>query len=623
MRERIGSRAIGRTCKEMSLCPGSGTVHVMMMKETGRSGAPLLAKQSNHMKILTGLLFAILLFSHAARAETTGERSILLVRQGAAALLRGKFKNAISAYDQALRYDKLSAVRKASIHSDRGVAFWRMNQPEEALKDFTSAIELNAQYPQAYNNMGNVYMDMKRPKEAIKVYTKAIEIAPTYGVAYNNRGSANFELGNYEAAIRDFSDAIRYLNLNAVPHNGRGKAFLSQGKNYAALRDFTRAVRLNKSYGMVYLSRARANAGLKRYQAAIRDYSRAINLAKMEPQLYFERGKAYQKQGDHYAAISDFGQVIDLAPGHARAYALRALSFGMVKKYDKAFSDADKAVELDPSDYHAYLSRGKIAKKKGDYDNALDDFKTVLELKKKNAEALKLTAQIYEIRKNKEEAVAWYQRSLAADPFMKGSREGLKRLTGTLPGLESEVSGEPVSGWVLSRRPDGKYYVSNKKYPYFYGFIEVYGKGDPKLLEWTAMKGAWRGFGLLRYHAGTRGEGENAVPLEYTAILNLKKQRLVSIEPFRWGSKKAKWKWGNGLLSVIDPDGMNSELILRKGSPKVAKSRPAGRDYVPSPWGDIWKPTRRSARNPGRRIRTVRKRRKRRSQKSILDWLFQ
>ncbi|MCF6199120.1 MAG: tetratricopeptide repeat protein, partial [Hyphomicrobiaceae bacterium] len=542
------------------------------------------------MRIPVFLLLAFLSIPSALMAETVAERSVLLVRQGAAALLRGKFESAISSYDRALEYDKLSPIRKASIHSDRGVARWRLQQPGLALADFNKAIELNAQYPQVYNNMGNVYMDQNNYEKALQAYSKAIEIAPTYGVAYNNRGSAYFELSKIDEAIIDFTLAVKFLALNAVPHNGRGRAFLSKGKNYAAMRDLSRAVKLNKTYGMVFLSRARAFAELGRSSEAIKDYTHAISLARLQPELYYERGKLYQKQGSHPPAIADFTKVIDLAPGHANAYALRGLSFGVLKKYEKAFSDADKSVELDPNGYLAFLSRGKIAKRQKEYENALDDFNTVLKVNAANAEAPKLIAQIYEIGKNKEEAINFYRRSLAADRFLSGSRAGLKRLTGTLPTYEGKLIGEQVAGWSLSQLPDGKYYIYNERYPYLYGFIETYGKGEPRLIQWTPMKGAWRGIGQLRYFAGMKGEGEQAVSLEYTALIDLKKARLVAIEPYQWGKKQAKWKWGNGSVTITDPDGMTSEVVLKKAAPLslAAERRQGGRGSVSSPVGNRW-----------------------------------
>ena len=113
------------------------------------------------MRMFAVIAFALMITPTGIMAETVAERSVLLVRQGAAALLRGKYEHAIKAYDRALEYDKLSDIRKASIHSDRGVAHWRLKQTDKALTDFSTAITLNPQYPQVYNNMGNVYMDLK------------------------------------------------------------------------------------------------------------------------------------------------------------------------------------------------------------------------------------------------------------------------------------------------------------------------------------------------------------------------------------------------------------------------------------------------------------------------------
>lgn len=579
------------------------------------------------MKSTQAILLTLLVFFAGvgeAAAQTAAERSVLLVRQGAAALLRGKYDRAIQAYDQALEYDKLAPANKANILSDRGVAHWRMNQSEQALVDFNQAIELNPQYPQVYNNMGNVLIDLNRHQEAVAAYSKAIEFAPTYGVAYSNRASAEFELGDIKGALNDFDAAVRYLSLNAVPHNGRGRAFLSSNRNYAALRDFSRAVKLNKSYGMVFLSRARANGNIRDYREAIKDYSEAINIAHEEPQLYFERAQAYQAASDYGPAITDYSKVIDLAPGNAEAYAQRGLCYGLNRSFDKAMVDVDKAIELDPASVNGYLARAKVLKRKGDLDRAVVDLNTVLELSKEHAEALKLMGQISEIRNAKDEAIAFYLRSVAADPFMDGSREGLKRLTDNLPPYATQTVGEPVSGWKLARLANGQYFISNDAYPFLYSILEMYGEGEPKLVEWVPLTGEWKGIGELRYEAGTRDEDGTPIPLVYSAIVDLKNNKLAAIEPFSWGDRTSKWRWGNGSVVVTDPDGMASEVPLRRPS---ANMRSGEDDVVAEamPWPDVTQPARRGTRRPpdgGPSYLPTQSQQPRRPSKSIFDWLF-
>jgi tetratricopeptide (TPR) repeat protein len=580
-------------------------------------------------KIFRPILFALtamMLAPTGAGAETVAERSALMQRQGAAALMRGKYDKAIQAYDEALGYDKLAPANRANILSDRGVAHWRMNEVELALADFKQAIEINPQYAQVYNNMGNVLMDQNKPQEAIQAYTRAIDNAPTYGVAYNNRASAEFEQGDYKASINDFNAAVRYLTINAVPNNGRGRAYLATKRNYAALRDFSRALKLNGGYGMVYLSRARALAELGEYRDAIKDYSEAISRAREEPQLYFERGQAYQAANDYGPAIADYSRVIDLAPGNAEAYAERGTCYGLARNYDRAFADTDKAVELDPTSVRGFLARAKVLKRKGDPDKALVDLNTALELDKSNAEVLKLIGQIHEVKESKDEAISFYNRSLAADPFMEGSREGLQRLTGTLPPYITSPIGEPVSGWKLAKLASGQYYAASDSYPNLYVRLEMYGEGEPKLLEWVPATGDWKGVGELRYQAGTLEDG-SATPLVYSAIIDIKNNKLASIEPFTWGDKQAKWRWGDGTVFVTDPDGMISEVSLRKPSATGRSEEDDLAADASATWsGEVIQPERRSTAASRRSASgggEPQERARRRPSKSLFDWIFQ
>ena len=162
-----------------------------------------------------GALFAIAASSFPARA--TVEKAMLRSQEGSSALLRGRYDQAVAAYDQALQEPDLPAPRQADLYNDRGVAKWRMAKREDALADFNKAIELSPEYAMLYNNRGNVLFDMGRAEEAIAEFTQAISLAPAYGAAYNNRANANEELGRHEAALEDYRKAVELMPGNAVP----------------------------------------------------------------------------------------------------------------------------------------------------------------------------------------------------------------------------------------------------------------------------------------------------------------------------------------------------------------------------------------------------------------------
>ena len=76
---------------------------------------------------------------------------------------------------------------------------------------------------------------------------------------------------------------------------------------------------------------------------------------------------------------------------------------------------------------------------------------------------------------------------------------------------------------------------------------------------------------MLRYDAGSKDE---KAPIEHVAILNLRKQRVETIEPYRWGTKIAKWTWNPNDVIIKDPDGIENRVTLRvparRKPPRVA-----------------------------------------------------
>jgi len=60
----------------------------------------------------------------------------------------------------------------------------------------------------AYSFRGNAYQHMGKLQEAISDYTLAIELLPDNRSAYYNRGGAYFDLKNYSEALYNFSKAL-------------------------------------------------------------------------------------------------------------------------------------------------------------------------------------------------------------------------------------------------------------------------------------------------------------------------------------------------------------------------------------------------------------------------------
>ena len=75
-----------------------------------------------------------------------------------------------------------------------------------------------------FNEMGNRYSRNGVYEQAIENYSKAIELEETFAEAYFNRGVSNYELGLYQEAIADLTRAI---DLNPTDDNYYGRRALA------------------------------------------------------------------------------------------------------------------------------------------------------------------------------------------------------------------------------------------------------------------------------------------------------------------------------------------------------------------------------------------------------------
>jgi DnaJ family protein C protein 7 len=68
----------------------------------------------------------------------------------------------------------------ATLFSNRAASYMKMSKWEEALKDCTSAIEIDEKYAKAYVRRANCHLQLKNFDDAVRDYESAKEIDPDY-----------------------------------------------------------------------------------------------------------------------------------------------------------------------------------------------------------------------------------------------------------------------------------------------------------------------------------------------------------------------------------------------------------------------------------------------------------
>lgn len=155
------------------------------------------------------------------------------IRRGIRAKEEGKMEEAIQEYSKAINKDP----RNAAAYNNRGIVYDDLEQYEKAIEDYNKAIELDSNDALAYNNRGVAYDNLGQYEKAIEDYDKAIKLDPDYAAAYNNRGVIYNALGQYEKAIECYTQAIKLDPKYKTAYQNRAKAYRVIGKKELAEAD--------------------------------------------------------------------------------------------------------------------------------------------------------------------------------------------------------------------------------------------------------------------------------------------------------------------------------------------------------------------------------------------------
>ncbi len=138
-----------------------------------------------------------------------------------------QFKEAIAAYDNAIRLDPQYAIA----YYNRGTAYYNLQEYSRAIEDFDRAIALDPNDTFSYIGLGSLYYKLKEYQRAKMDFDRAILLNPQNADAYNRRGNVYVALQEFQKAITDYDRALA-INPNFTnARNNRANAYrLLNGK---------------------------------------------------------------------------------------------------------------------------------------------------------------------------------------------------------------------------------------------------------------------------------------------------------------------------------------------------------------------------------------------------------
>jgi len=172
----------------------------------------------------------------------------------------------------------------------KGKEFYKAQRFEDALKYFTTALELEPHSHRAWNEKGNALRRLGRQKEAIDCYEQAIHLDKKQSYPFPYIGVADLyrEQEQYSGAIAYYDRAIR-IKRHPWALNGKGMCLHALNQTDEALKLAEESIRIRPKFPFPYILKGDILYERAAYRDALSAYQKVLGLIRgASPELQEE-----------------------------------------------------------------------------------------------------------------------------------------------------------------------------------------------------------------------------------------------------------------------------------------------------------------------------------------------
>lgn len=295
-----------------------------------------------------------------------------------------------------------------------------------AIKNYTTALELDCYVAKAYLGRGFAHLQNCDLDMAIEDYTMAIKVAPNWkdeerreayyyrGIAYETKGdhnSAKADLAEtIELAIKDngridltidfYTEAIQLNPNNTNAYCERADTYKKRnniGDIDNAIADYTKVIKLDPNNTKARNELVTAYYKKDDVDKVIACLTEAIGYNPKNTDLYIDRGNAYAYRGDYDSVTSNYKEAtFRLKQNYADACLLCGNAYGKKSDYNSAIEYYNEAIRLNPQSMAAYSGRGYAHMRNGDNYSAIEDYNMAITLEPNDPSLYRDRADVYE-----------------------------------------------------------------------------------------------------------------------------------------------------------------------------------------------------------------------------------
>lgn len=345
-----------------------------------------------------------------------------------------------------------------------GLVHFAQGKLNLARETFENLIQQKKKFAPAYFKLGQVLATEGFFDAALEEYAKGATYQPYSAEELYELAVIFTEKGNTDGAIQLYQRTLELEVDNAEAHFALGDLLYTQGDTATARQHYQQAIAITPSLkdafyeplepyfaGLMTADEAKsilekakwvlpADARSHFYagtlevdagniQAAITHYQKTLEIITAEPSylemalplghfndVYLKLGELYHQQGDVEAAVGYFERALELNPALADMFITQGQNAFDAGNYSDAIEPLNTHLLLFPEDSAAAYLLGQSYEANGDIDNALLFYQRTLALDAKRADVLFKIVHIYREQQAHPQAVEALQKIIALEP---------------------------------------------------------------------------------------------------------------------------------------------------------------------------------------------------------------
>lgn len=292
------------------------------------------------------------------------KRSDYYIDYGMSLIKLGKYEDALKEFDHAYVNKDIIIVNRNNkrVFRGKGIAYYYMLEFDKAIEEFKKALdirELSELDVDILYYIGSSLMTIGSYKEAIKTYTSLIDLDKKSAAAYDSRALCYRSLGDYEKSIADYDQAILVDPANYSHYFGKYYLLTESGDEAAANEVLTKASELTVKTSADQYNQAKVHFYQRSYDTALSELSEGFKNGFTE--AYYYIGEIYRIQKDYPKAIYYYDMFLQegeiMAPNVYNQIASCLIKTG---EYAKALSYLEKGIAYNNAGMMQTLKKNEI-----------------------------------------------------------------------------------------------------------------------------------------------------------------------------------------------------------------------------------------------------------------------